>query len=116
MLDKTITSALLNLRAQIIRGKLDGLEHVNALLVALGVDPAAQYVAGKAKPAFRRSELRQIIFAALRLRFYFNVWKSSGRERLGFEAYGFGDWPTERESSLPRILSSFASCPSSRWA
>ena len=37
MLDKTITSALLNLRAQIIRGKLDGLGHVEALLVARGV-------------------------------------------------------------------------------
>ena len=47
MLDKTITSALLNLRAQIIRGKLVGLEHVNALLVARGVDPAAQYVPRK---------------------------------------------------------------------
>jgi glycerol-3-phosphate dehydrogenase len=44
MLDKTITSALLNLRAQIIRGKLDGLEHVEALLVARGVDPAALHV------------------------------------------------------------------------
>ena len=32
MLDKTISSALLNLRAQIIRGKLDGLDHVETLL------------------------------------------------------------------------------------
>ena len=38
MLDKTITSALLNLRAQIIRGKMDGLGHVEALLAARGVD------------------------------------------------------------------------------
>ena len=37
MLDKTITSALLNLRAQIIRGKMEGLEHVEALLAARGV-------------------------------------------------------------------------------
>ena len=37
MLDKTITNALLHLRAQIIRGKLDGLAHVEALLVARGV-------------------------------------------------------------------------------
>ena len=66
MLDKTITSALLNLRAQIIRGKSDGLEHVEALLVARGVDPAAQHVPRKANAAFRHSELRQIIFAALR--------------------------------------------------
>ena len=38
MQDKTITNALLRLRAQIIRGKLDGLDHVEALLVARGVD------------------------------------------------------------------------------
>ena len=38
MQDRTITSALLNLRAQIIRGKLDGLDHVEALLAARGVD------------------------------------------------------------------------------
>ncbi len=38
MLDKTITSALLQLRAQIIRGKLDGLDHVEALLLARGVE------------------------------------------------------------------------------
>ncbi len=37
MLDKTITSALLQLRAQIIRGRLDGLDHVEALLRARGV-------------------------------------------------------------------------------
>ena len=47
MLDKTITSALCQLRAQIIRGKLDGLEHVDALLTARGVDPAAQHVPQK---------------------------------------------------------------------
>lgn len=44
MLDKTITSALLNLRAQIIRGKLDCLDHVEALLVARDIDLAAQHV------------------------------------------------------------------------
>ena len=38
MQDKTITNALLNQRAQIIRGKLGGLDHVEALLVARGVD------------------------------------------------------------------------------
>ena len=37
MLDKTITSALLTLRKQIIREQLDGLEHVNALLSSRGV-------------------------------------------------------------------------------
>ena len=37
MLDKTITSALLNLRAKIIRHKLEGLKHVEALLIARSV-------------------------------------------------------------------------------
>jgi hypothetical protein len=37
MLDKSINSALLALRAQIIRDSLDGLDHVNALLVMRGV-------------------------------------------------------------------------------
>ena len=37
MLDKTITSALLNLRAQIIRHKLEGIKHVEALLIARSV-------------------------------------------------------------------------------
>lgn len=47
MLDKSITSALLALRAQIIRDGLEGLEHVNALLLARGVDPAAHHVPRK---------------------------------------------------------------------
>lgn len=38
MLDKTITAALLALRTQIIRDGLDGLPHVEALLIARGVD------------------------------------------------------------------------------
>ena len=37
MLDKTIDSALLKLRRQIIRGGLDGLDHFNALLVQRGI-------------------------------------------------------------------------------
>lgn len=40
MLDKTIISALLNLRKQIIRDGLTGLDHVNALLAARGIDTA----------------------------------------------------------------------------
>jgi hypothetical protein len=50
MLDKTVTSALLHLRAQIIRDRLDGLDHVNALLVQRGVDPATHLVRAKRKP------------------------------------------------------------------
>ena len=67
MLDKTITSALLNLRAQIIRGKLDGLEHVSALLVARGVDPATHIVRAKRKgDAARRGIMRMMVLEAMR--------------------------------------------------
>ena len=67
MLDKTITSALLNLRAQIIRSKLEGLEHVNALLVARGVDPAAQYVRRKIpQDSCKQREVKMIVLKALR--------------------------------------------------
>jgi hypothetical protein len=41
MLDKTIDSALLNLRRQIIQGNLDGLGHVEAFLAQRGLDPSA---------------------------------------------------------------------------
>ena len=50
MLDKTITSALLQLRAKIIREGLDGLPNVDALLISRGVDPQAQHVT-KPRPA-----------------------------------------------------------------
>ena len=43
MIDKTITNALIELRKQIIRGRLDILAHVDALLMARGVDPAMQH-------------------------------------------------------------------------
>ncbi|EAQ24330.1 hypothetical protein ROS217_08770 [Roseovarius sp. 217] len=47
MLDKTVTNALLHLRAQMIRDSLDGLEHVEALLVMRGVDLSAHAVPRK---------------------------------------------------------------------
>lgn len=67
MQDKTITNALLALRAQIIRGNLDGLDHVNALLVARGIDPAAQVVR-KPRSANRmpRRGLASVIMDCLR--------------------------------------------------
>ena len=67
MLDKTITSALINLRRQIIRGKLDGLPHIDALLVQRGIDPAAHRV-GQPMPSdrCRSGEVRVIILEALR--------------------------------------------------
>lgn len=63
MLDKTITNALCQLRAQIIRGKLDGLEHVEALLLARGVDPAAQHVP---QQIAQRRDTSRLAMAALR--------------------------------------------------
>ncbi|NUB42964.1 hypothetical protein GEU84_001075 [Fertoebacter nigrum] len=47
MQEKSIINALLHVRAQIIRDRLDGLDHVNALLVARGVVPEAQHVPRK---------------------------------------------------------------------
>ena len=66
MLDKTITNALLALRAQIIRNSQNGLFYVEALLVARCVDPAAHHVPRKAKPRFKHAELRIAILTALR--------------------------------------------------
>ena len=67
MLDKTINSALLSLRAQIIRDRLDGLAHVNALLAQRGVDPSAQLVRAKRRPdAARRGMMRVVVLDALR--------------------------------------------------
>lgn len=63
MLDKSITSALLALRAQITREGLEGLEHVNALLVARGVDPAAHRVPRKFA---QRRDTSRIALEALR--------------------------------------------------
>ena len=57
MLDKTITSALLALRAQIIRGKLDGLDHVEALLLA----------GGAALPVLRPSPANRLRSGAIKL-------------------------------------------------
>lgn len=65
MLDKTIDSALLNLRRQIIRGNLDGLEHVNALLVQRGLDPAALPKVGKLVVQSKRGVTKRAVIAAL---------------------------------------------------
>jgi hypothetical protein len=65
MLDKTIDSALANLRAQIIRGKLDGLDHVEALMLARGM--ALGEVRPKRKQdAARRGMMRVIVLDLLR--------------------------------------------------
>ncbi len=67
MQDKTITNALLALRAQIIRGNLDGLDHVDGLLVARGIDPAKLRVEAKRKPdRARQGIMRLMVLEALR--------------------------------------------------
>lgn len=65
MLDKTITNALLQLRAHIVRGNLDGREHVEALLIARGV--VLPHVP-RPMPAdrFRKSGLRLLLMDGLR--------------------------------------------------
>jgi len=61
---ETITRALRNLRAQIIRNGEPGLEHVEALLMLRGDNLGP--VPRKATCHFRRGKLRLAIFAALR--------------------------------------------------
>lgn len=67
MQDKTITNSLLALRKQIITRNLDGLSHVNALLVARGIDPAKVRAAAKRKPDFsRKGIMRLMVVEAMR--------------------------------------------------
>ena len=67
MMDKTVNSTLLALRAQIIREKRDGLAHVNALLIARGVDPARHIVRAKRKEDVAgRGIMRLMVLDALR--------------------------------------------------
>ena len=67
MLDKTITSALLALRAHIIHQRRDGLAHVEALLIARRVDPARHIVRAKRKPDVAgRGIMRLMVLDALR--------------------------------------------------
>lgn len=61
MLDKTITNALIALRKKIIRNSLDGLVHVDALLVARGIDPAKQRIGPKRKPDQARQGLMRLM-------------------------------------------------------
>jgi hypothetical protein len=67
MNDQSITNALLHLRAQIIREGQGGLDHVNALLVARGVDPAAQHVRRKIpQDSCAQREVKALVLQALR--------------------------------------------------
>ena len=61
MLDKTITNALKALRRQIIRENLDGLAHVDALLLARGISPAKVQIRAKRKPDFSRKGIMRLM-------------------------------------------------------
>jgi hypothetical protein len=65
MQDKSIDGALLALRKQIIRGKLDGLEHVEALLLMRGVD-LPRVMPPKRPDAARRGHMARLVIGALR--------------------------------------------------
>jgi len=65
MQDKSINSALLALRKQVIRGDLDGLAHVEALLMMRGVDMPAVLPA-KRKDVARKGHMAALILDALR--------------------------------------------------
>lgn len=65
MQDRTINNALLALRKQIIRGNLNGLEHVEALLAQRGVS-LPRVLPPKRLTTARYCEIRLIILGALR--------------------------------------------------
>src|SRR6056297_1386858 len=64
MQDRTIDSALLALRKQIIRDSLDGLDHVEALLQMRGVD-APRVMPPKPKNSARRGHMTALVLNAL---------------------------------------------------
>ncbi len=64
--DESINISLYYLRAQIIRGPLDGLEHVEALMKLRGLDLEALPVPEKRNRRFRKGQLRQAILDELR--------------------------------------------------
>jgi hypothetical protein len=64
MQDRTIDNALLALRKQIIRGNLDGLDHVEALLRPRGVQMSAVLPSKRCDVA-RRGHMRLLVTEAL---------------------------------------------------
>lgn len=65
MTEGAVIRVLRYVRAEIIRDGLDGLDHVEALLRARGVDPDALYVPRKQPKHFRHGKLRMAILWAL---------------------------------------------------
>ena len=65
MQDKSIDGALLALRKAIIRGNLDGLAHVEAMLILRGVHMPAVLPAKKVDVA-KRGQMTRLVLGALR--------------------------------------------------
>lgn len=64
MLDKSIDSALLNLRRQMCRAGQD-LAHINALLAQRGIDPSALPATYRSGAQAKRGETKRAVIAAL---------------------------------------------------
>lgn len=64
--DDLINASLYYLRARTIRDKLDGLEHIEALMHIRGLDPAAIHVPRKNKRQFRNGEFRKLVLDAIK--------------------------------------------------
>ncbi|MBV6637314.1 MAG: winged helix-turn-helix transcriptional regulator [Mameliella sp.] len=64
--DESLVSALHFMRCRIVREGKPGLEHVDALLGQLGVDPETLPIPQKIDKRFKRNELRRAILSTLR--------------------------------------------------
>ena len=95
MQDKTITNALLQLRSQIIRGKMEGIDHVEALLLARGVD--LQPARKPYRPRHGRNYARLLILGALR---------SGPQHGRAIADYAMSRVPEVPEEALRRLVSS----------
>ena len=95
MQDKTINNALLQLRAQIIRGGLEGREHVEALLLVRGV--GLQPARKPYRPRHGRNYARLLILEALR---------SGPMHGRAIAAYAVARVPEVPKEALRRLVSS----------
>jgi hypothetical protein len=66
--EETTTVSLHYLRAQIIRDRLEGLAHVEALMRLRGLDPGAVHVPEKKVVRFRKGQMRIAVLEVLRER------------------------------------------------
>lgn len=67
MLDKSIDSALLALRAQIVRDNGKGQDHVEALLRLRGIDPSVHHVRRRIpRDSCKQREVKRLVLEALR--------------------------------------------------